>query len=223
MIINTKKNKLLKEIDNYIKEYDKKNLYTLFESEYGRNIIKKSKKYENIEYLYDLFKTWDEEINLPKELGKEFEKLITDEDLTIGVHRTCIYPDIFSDVKTKSMLTDGIRNYGDLSSGSVRKYPDVSKTVSMIDNILNMLIMLKSSYKNSTGSFLLAFPKRFLNNEGDVNENNRDKIYNLIDDVSYIKPEYILGYVDNSYGVMNFLSREQILEHIKENSIDITR
>lgn len=105
---------------------------------------------------------------MPKEVGKYLESLIDDENLIVGVHRTEIQEDLKDDIKMKSILNQGLKNYGDLSLGIVYNNASLSKTVSFPGNILNLMILLKSTYKFSNGGFILAFPSEITDNEGTI-------------------------------------------------------
>lgn len=214
-----KKNKIIKKINSYIEDCNQKNVYTLFDSKYSKEIFFNKLSTDKVEYFYNLIKGWDDALTVPKEVGKYLESLIDDENLIVGVHRTEIQEDLKNDIKMKNILEQGLKNYGDLSSGIVYNNADLSKTVSFPGNILNLMILLKSTYKFSNGGFILAFPSEITDNEGTITNDNAHLIYDKISGVNHIKPEYILGYIDSSYGVMNFFSREKLLQYY-ESSMD---
>lgn len=211
------KYKIIKKMDAHIDECISKNIYTIFGSNYAKNIFAKKLSVDRLTFFYDLFKEWDNQIAVPKEIGEYLESLINDEKLIIGIHRTRISSDFENDITMKGIIQNGLRNYGDLSSGAVSDNPNLSKTVSFPGNLLNLMILLKSTYKGSTGGFVLAFPSEIIDDEGTITTENSKLIYDKINNVSHIKPEYIIGYVDNSYGVMNFYSKEELLKHFKKD------
>lgn len=205
-IIN-RNTKLEKEIEEHIKEYENKNLYTIFSSKYIKELIKKTKNHVNKSQIYKLIKEWDEELLVPQEIGKYLEDLLENDKLTIGIHRTEV-----NDTIIDNIITDGLKNNGDLSSGAIEENPDLNKTVSFPKNILNAMISLKSSYKNSTGGFLLAFPSDIVDENGEIKDNDYFKINENIKGTTYIKSEYVLGYIDTKYGVMNYFPKEELLD-----------
>lgn len=208
-----------KKINAYIKECNEKQLYTLFESKYGKDVFKQKLSAETAKYFYDLLKEWDDRIAVPKTIGKQLESLVYNECISLGIHRTEIDSELSENSIMKSILENGLINNGDLmSSGAYSDIPSVNKTVSFPENILNTFILLKSTYKFSNGGFILAFPKNIVDKDGSTKCNDYNLLYNNINGVNYIKPEYIIGYIDNSYGVMNFYSREELLNNINNNS-----
>lgn len=202
-------------IERHKELFDNQNAYTILESNYFKNLFSKIKDYKTLNEFVDSFISWDKEVTIPKETGKYLEDLVENKNLKIGIHRTRVYPDIYSDDVTRNILENGLRNYGDMNSGSIRKRPDLTKTMVLTLNLYNLLITIKNSYNGSTGAFIFAFPSDIIDDEGTITKENTDLIYNEKDN---IKPEYLLGYLDNSYGVMNFITKENLIKEINKRN-----
>ena len=210
-IIN-RKDKLEKEIKEHIKKHEEQGLYTIFNSNYAKKIIKQTKDYSSKNIIYQTIKECDEKCAVPNEVGEHIESLLENNNITLGIHRTKINDNVQSDMKLNSILKEGLKNYGDLSSGIIYDNPELSKTISFPNNILNTMILLKNSYKESTGGFLLVFPSAIVTKNGDLKEENYETIYQKINGTNYIKSEYILGYIDNKYGVINYYPKEELIK-----------
>ena len=204
-------------INKHIDDCQSKNLYSVFASKECIDKLINTGDNLNIKYFYESRKKIDDKLPVPMEVGTKLEELINNENLTIGIHRSEISSDIINDELMRKILEKGIVNYGDLSSGAIRLRPGLTKTVSFPENLCNTLNLLKGSYKGSTGGFVLAFPRDSVTIDGEVIGDN-DKIYYEINGSSYIKPEYIVGYVDTSYGVMNFFDKEKLINEIEKTN-----
>ncbi len=117
------------------------------------------------------------------------------------------------------ILTEGLTNLGDASSGAIYKDPDVSKTVSPCTNMLNTVINLKTSYKGSSGAVLVQIPIEYCNKEGKVKPGMENQVYDHNElGNSRIKPEFLVGFVTKpTQGKCEFKSREELLSSY-ENS-----
>lgn len=206
--------RLLKKIRNHIDKYNNLGLYTIFESSYGKSLLEKDMPHENLKWFYETISYWDELVPVPKEVGYELENLFCNGDFFVGTHKTPIETHLTEDEKMKSILTNGLVNYGDLSSGSIRDNPAISKTVSFQNNMLNAMISLKGNYKGAKGGFILSFPHELLDENGYVKDEYYDQVYNKTETGNYIRPEYIVGYADCSYNMMNFYTRQNLLEEM---------
>lgn len=214
---------LLKKINNYIKMMHEKGIYTTLSSTKFQDEIKnfKNMNYKNAINITKYYQNFDKTINnvvLPEKIGLMLEKELNNPNYLIGCHRTSLDNNIFESEIAKSILKKGLLNMGDASSGSIRLNPNVTKTVSLFSNLFNSLPILKGTYKGSNGAFILKFPKNLVDEDGFVSDN--DKIYNIINNNSYIKPEYIVGYLDNSFEISNFYTKEEILKKMYENNLE---
>lgn len=199
-------------IKNHVEDCHNKGLYTLFDSDYAKRIFSGKSKNNDSEFFYDYLKEWDDTLPVPKEVGNKIENIISDPNYYYGIHRTAVDNDALNSKLVHDICNDGLKNFGDLSSGSFDLKPEVNKTVSMIDNMPKAMMLFKSNYKGSTGGFLLAFPKNLISKDGDVLENMFNNVYITNEGMApTIKPEFIKGYVDTKTGVMNYFSREQLL------------
>lgn len=173
------------------------NIFRLYRDNY--KLIKSNTKNR---FLENVYKEWDSVGNIPLELGKYLENLIVNQEKEkyyIGVHRSSsfIQDDIEKDITLKSIFNDGLINNGGTPLGinTDSSYPDIEKTVLSTDNMLKLVIALKSSYKGSKGSILLKIPSDYVDEELNIKDNMGEYLYDIKDGVYYIKPEFILGYV----------------------------
>lgn len=197
----------------------------------GEKVEKEQKEYllvENMEmpknnsdYFKELYEDWDEAgAKIPYKLGVLLEALVNDKNYWFGVHRSDSIDGkkIENDKILQKIMTEGLKNAGDASSGAFYKNPPVSKTVSKCNNMLHVAINLKGSYKRSTGAVLVAVPSKYLDENGYVKPGMEDKVYNTDEfGLSVIKPEYLVGFVQ-SLGegtTMRFKTREEILKTAK--------
>ena len=227
-ILNSKR----KEYQKISAEYEKKSMvdnnYYLLSSNYFKNILNnKDLDDKNLEFFYDLCKEWDDYGSIPLELGNSIEKVLNDERLYLGIHRTDSDAKIDKDSYLESELVDnivknGLKNNGDLSSGVVSvEAPDPNKTISPINNILDAVIYLKSQYKHSNIGVLLTLPKKFVNDELDIINNNESNIYNHTKDGFYIKPKFITGVIYQKDGNCAYFPKEYIKSKTSEKKVEV--
>ncbi len=160
----------------------------------------------------------DDKPKISRKLGELMEKYIEDPNYVLGVHRSDAIDgtNYKTDQVLKSILNEGIMNLGDASSGAFRIDPDPGKAISPCTNMLDAVILTKSSYKGSTGAILVAIPREYMNNSGDLIIGKENDIYDHNESgYSYIKPEFILGFAPNPGGkdaVIDFVPKEEILD-----------
>ena len=196
-------NKIIDLTNNQKKLYnDKKNFY-LFNSNYGEKLIngaiERSKKECNlyyVEYCYDLLKEWDNYGNMPKNISDLLEKLINNPNYHIGIHRT-----------------------GDLSSGVDHKGEIIqpNKNISPLNNMLEVVMLCKSSYKRSTGGVITAIPSKYVTSSYKIKDGCADKVYYKVDNQWTLKPEYLVGFVSQKEGDCKFYSKNEILNNYNKN------
>ena len=114
---------------------------------------------------------------------------------------------------------NGLLNFGDASSGAIQDSPSLSKTVAVCNDMLNADIYLKSSYKGSTGSILIAVSKEYVDDDGNPKPGMSEKIY--IKDKhgrSMLRPEFIKGFVSNVPGenICQYRSRNELMQGYSE-------
>ena len=200
-----------KEIDGEIgKEQKNSELYLLAE---------RAPVYNDM--MSEIYKEWDScGIDMPLELCQMVEKYIKDPNYQFGIHRSWAIngAEYEKDTILKAIMQEGLSNLGDASSGIVYKDPPVSKTISMCHDMFTATITMKGSYKGSTGAILVAVPSEYVDADGRVKEGMEDKVYDHNEvGSSYLKPEFILGFVKNTgEGKMEFKSREDLLKSYEE-------
>lgn len=168
--------------------------------------------------LRDIAKGWDKrEPKIPYEIGKMVEGVVNDSGYHFAIHRSDAIDgrDFENDGTLKSILENGLRNFGDASSGAFRANPEVAKTTTICENMLNAIIMMKSNYKGSTGALFLKFPDEYVDGDGCIRPGMEDKVYDR--DPKYgcavIKKEFIMGFMSSTPGQeCTYKTREQILQ-----------
>ena len=196
-----------------------KGVFSLFNSKDGKKIFSKKLDYDTLEFFYDLYKEWDDvEGDIPIELGEHLGNLIADPSVLVGIHRTgaISYPD--SVEVLESIFEKGLINNGDGSSGVFNERPEPDKTVSFVDNILNLIIMLKSSYKDSTGAVLVGIPSEYMDENKCMRKECFEDIYDTSSGFPTIRSEFILGYLTSVNGKYKLITKEEILQNKKNTS-----
>lgn len=202
------------------KEAINKGHYSLFNSKFAKEkTFSKSASIDGMEYFFELFEEWDNVGGVvPQELGEYVESLLYG-DLRLGIHRSPLlsfpeYSETLQDV-----FKIGLYNNGDVSSGMYNSKPEPDKTISFFDNMLNFMIMLKSSYKGSTGSLLVGIPKEFFNDDGTMKTDKFYDIYDIVNNIPTIKKEYIIGYLCATNGKFDLHTKEEVLRNEKNTNI----
>lgn len=132
------------------------------------------------EPLREIYESWDDcGIEIPAELGEMVEKYVKSPDWQFGIHRSDAVDgqNYTKDVVLRSIMTEGLRNAGDASSGAIYRDPSVNKTVSFCPDMLHAVIQMKGQYKGSTGAVLVAIPSKYVNSEGEIREGMSGKVY----------------------------------------------
>lgn len=191
------------------------NVYYLMGSKYADEVFSDSRITEDgRNYFRDLFEQWDDYGSIPLELGNNIERLLSDENIVLGIHRTggigAINKDnIVGSQMLHSIFNEGLKNMGHLSSGHISSsIPDPNKTVSMLRSIVHAVMSIKGQYKDSVGGVLVALPSSCVNGEGEIINNAYDRVYTVVDNTPAIMPEYLLGFVASDDGVCTYYPKE---------------
>ena len=219
-----RENKEYQKFKQKVEEYSLKSTldgnYYLFASDYAKNFLNSEKASpSSYSYMSDLIEGWDEDIQIPYEIGKMIEDFVNNPNYFIGIHRTPIYQDqehIREDDVLNSIFNNGLMNYGDLSSGiHSKEIIPVNKTVSPIDDMLTALIYLKSSYKGSKGGVLVAIPSIYVDKEGNVIPGHEKDVYKDANYCYAIKPDFLLGYVACNDNKIEYYSQKEFDKKIQ--------
>ena len=199
-------------------EKAEKTYYKLTETDRYKNMSKKEQKAWKSAY-----ESWDNyDVKIPMEIGKMVEYAVNDPDYCFGIHRSyAIDGEKYeNDEILHSILTDGLINMGNASSGNIYKDPSLEKTVMVCNDMLNATIGLKTSYKGSTGAVLVKVPTKYVDkNTGDIKPGMENEVYNHNElGNSMIKPEFIMGFVQNlgEGSTLEYKTRNEILNNEKE-------
>ncbi len=222
MTMNHTTYEILKELDKYTQKGKEENRYYLLATTFIREKLLNSKATdEGKKYLFDLYKEWDDYGSIPLELGNYIESFINNNDIVFGIHRPGNSIINNHDISNNDILcdifTNGLRNYGDLSSGIISsEIISPSKTVSFCNSMLDAIIQIKTSYKGSSGSIVVALPNNLVEKDGTLISGKEKDVYNIIDNTLYIKPEYLLGYIAQDDGVCTFYPKDVFIKYDKQ-------
>ena len=218
MLEGNKLKKLLLKIELIKEEYRNNNKYTLLESSLMDDAIKdaltkdKKKAYTIVKLYFDTLISAQGNLNIPYELGETLDKVLNDKNVDVLIHRTNLFlNEDYSSEALSSIMRDGLANYGHVSvlgGGTVNTdYPSLRLITTEMTG-LSGYVNLLGSWHNNDSIIILKVPK------GSFEEmDNPEEIYNYTDGKYYIKPEYIVGNIArNKEGLINFKSREEILE-----------
>lgn len=213
--------KKIKYIQDTIEEYKKRSVeeqkYFLLASESAQKNLNKAKSFKSYEYLFNLYKEWDDYGSIPLEIGQYFESIINNPKYNIGIHRTGGFgtiklDDVYNSNLLRKIFSEGLKNYGDASSGAhIDGLIQPKKTISMISSMLNAVILLKTHYKDSKGAIITVFPSEFVNLEGEIISDKSDVYYLTEDKTLTIKPEYLVGFISENNGVCEFYPKESFI------------
>ena len=176
--------------------------------------------------LKDIYDTWDDcGVEMPEELGEMVEKYVDDPNYQFGVHRSdTIDGQRYTEDETlQSIMTEGLRNFGDASSGSFRKNPAVSKAVAFCPDMLHAVIQMKGRYKGSTGAVLVAIPDKYVDSDGEVRKGMENEVYcHDKRGFSILKPEFVLGFAQNlgKGSVMEYKTRQELIDGYNKPKVE---
>jgi len=208
-----------KKIEKLQKQGINSNCYYLINSkDMIETIDKCSNDKKKLEYFYNLCEGWDltKEV-IPLEIGVSLEKMVNDSNIRVGIHRSSVITDK-NDQVLKYIMQNGLRNDAQITQGATHVVPDLTKTISFVNNMFHTVPMIKGSYKGSNGAIILTFPTEYLDLEGNVLPEFINEIYEETNGIYYVRPEFIVGYLVAEYGVYNLYTKEDILNREEENN-----
>ncbi len=229
----------LKRIREIISKIDEKSemaktsdKFSLINTECGKNMLKNAmvtsmdkKDSFNLECIYNLLTGWDEIGYMPRKLGEWLENLINSEDIEVGIHRTGGYemidPDnIYTSRTLYDIFSNGLYITGHISSGVDHngKIVSLDKNISPLNNILDGVVLSKSSYKNSTGGVIIAIPKAYVTPTYELKAGHESDVYTTVDNQLTLKPKYLVGFIAQKDGVCKFYTKDDILNNYKDKS-----
>lgn len=210
---------LISKLDQYKVLSEEEQKYYLLGTSWVRNKLLNSKgTTEGKKYLLDMYQEWDEYGSIPLELGNYIENLVSSKNISCGIHRISFYSlmdtsDIYHNDVLQSIFNDGLKNLGDLSSGVVLSGTvQPSKTVSFFGSMLDAVIHIKTSYKGSKGGILVACPTSLVDKDGNIIKGKEKEVYNIVDNTIFLKPTFLLGFIEQENGVCHFYRKENFLK-----------
>ena len=213
----------IKEILKKFKTLENDNYFDLLQTNYVKLLIKKTTdksinegKSFYIQNLFNIIENWNSIRPIPIEIGSWLESLIENNDSYIGIHKTggCGKIDIHDNVFLNNIFTHGLYITGDLSSGVIsrQKYIQLTKNITPMFNILDLIIYIKSSYKNSTGSIIISIPNNYVDSNYRVIPGYEEKVYTYIDGQLTLKPEFIVGFITHDNNFCELILRKDFLK-----------
>lgn len=174
--------------------------------------------------LGDIIKSWDEDndVIIPKEVGRELEKYVDNDKYWVGIHH-CEQingADFENDNILKDMMTNGIKNFGAAQQGIFDKHPPLIKTLEECTGMLNAVISIKRGRGFSTGAVVVAVPREYIDEDGDLKSGAEDKVYNRDEyGNAVIKPEFNVGFITAHVpgeNICRYRSRDDLLKYYSE-------
>jgi hypothetical protein len=161
---------------------------------------------------------------IPLELGQFLEGLTYDDEYIIGIHKSnsIISNNVFEDPILYQIMTQGLINNEAAMQGIITHgVLEPGRTVFNANDPIAMTRNLLSTYRDSNGSVILKLPKKYVNGQLDIlNKENASQIYDYDENgISYIKPEFIIGYVQNVGNTFKYYSKEEIIENHKRKKL----
>lgn len=159
---------------------------------------------------------------IPLEVGEMLEEMNQDPNTVIGMHRSyAVQSDPFEDDTLHEIMRDGLINNGAAMQGMVSLSPPYpAQTISSATDMMNACFLLKTSFRGSKGAVLLRFPKDVVTFSMDFQrEADPFAIYEKRGNIYYIKPEFIVGYIDTRDGKCQYHTREELLVQYKEKEV----
>lgn len=201
-------------------EYRKKalldNIYYLKGSNYMKLVIEKYKDNPQIySFFMEHFNRVDAALpNIPLDIGEQIEEFCLTPGMRTGIHKSSSIGYGFDDRIITSIITKGLINNGAAMQGLVLDCVSPAHTVSNISSPTFAIYAVKTPFK---GAFLLGFPTELVTDEFDIVKGCRDMVYTYHDGMTYIKPEFILGYLEkNKDGVKYYSIQELEKMHTKK-------
>lgn len=212
----------IKEILKKFKTLENDNYFDLLKTNYVKLLIKKTTdKSVNegssfyIQNLFNIIEKWNSIRPIPIETGYWLESLIENNDSYIGIHKTggCGKIDINDNKFLKNIFCKGLYITGDILNGVVSNdIIPLTKNITPMFNILDLIIYIKSSYKNSTGSIITSIPNNYVDSNYGVIPGCEEKVYTYVDGQLTLKPEFIVGFITYDNNSYEIILREDFLK-----------
>ena len=221
-IFDRKKIALLKQkIELKKQEAISEGRFSLFNARCVIEMLNKTKDYKAFKYCYDLVEENDKKCKIPYNLGIFLEQ--TMQEYTILVHRTNLGiegEDIPKNDALYDIMKNGLQNFGHTNVGGITSTNTSLMLTTTVLNGLSGYINLISRYKNNDTVVLMAIPKEYVDENGDVkDESFYQKIYDIYKNQQTIKPEYILGAIIKREGkIDDFYIKDEIIDKQEKNN-----
>lgn len=220
--------------------------YSLFNTSFMSDVLKESTNKDSLKIIYNIAKSWEEEINIPYNIGVLLDAMEGNEDTILCIHRTKLSLDksrsgIPNSEVLKNIMETGLINNGHVNayggSALMQNIPDLTLTMTPFVGLTGWINFI-APYKDNDVIILAAFPKAkydqnhnliggIVDSDGSIVDWSKiDEIYDLPGDsddkIGYyprVKSECIIGAVlkkDN--GLDEFYTRNQLISAQKEIS-----
>lgn len=218
---NKKKELLLKKIELLKESAREKGRFSMFNFNIVSSLNLNKMDYANLNYFYNLIKNYDDQCNIPYDIGAFLDRIA--QDYTIMIHRTKINQNeeetgLHYNVILKDIMNDGLKNNGHImSSGGKEQKPLLTLTLTPLTGLAGY-INLVTPYKSNDVVVIAAFPKNLVDENGNiVNKDDYSKIYDESEITPKIRPEYIIGaLLKKKNGLDEYYSREEILDKLRD-------
>ena len=199
---------------NRIKEKNSQGKYSLFSTDTFKNCINTP----SMSIYFDILKDWDNDCNLPIELGEFLNEATRSNQDLVAFSRVYIgelknngeiASEEISDIATYGLINNGHVN----SSGANQELHSPSECLSPLYGIEGW-INLVGRYKRNNAIILYSLPKKYIDNRCYFKDKSKaNMIYNFSGNLTYIKPEFLIGMIIKNKDVPDlFLTREDMLQ-----------
>ena len=158
---------------------------------HGYSILRSSESLRENEFLNNLSLQHDNYGYMSEELGMELDRLFSDDDYIVGIHRTGY--SIVDEEMLNEIFNGGLINNGHIMQGAMSGNLDIENTVSFYTDFPVLVDQLKKSfgYKNSQGSIIIRIPKSYIGKkDGEIKP-----IYYKTNGIVRLLPEFVYGFV----------------------------
>ena len=221
------KKELLEEAKKRINLSNQRGKYSFFENPYAKKLLRgiyNNCDYEQMHSIFDIISTWDNACNLSIETGNYVEQLCNQPDRVVAIHRSNIGElsnenGVLINSNVLEILQRGLQNLGHSNVGANIGIPHPSLTVTPLADFTGF-VNLFASYKNNNITVLLSFPKQYVADDCSFNNiNQADYIYNYVNNIPFIKPEYIEAIIyKNNDGFDLCYKKDEILEILRNKA-----
>ncbi len=196
------KKEMLKDIKEHIEKLERQGLYSVCSSKYFIRRFNQIKNTKELVFFYNYAKKTDDKYPVISGTGRSLEALTENDKLTVAIYLN--EDDSLQSDLAKKVITTGILDKSNKSKANLES------TLRFNDNIIDVMYSLKENLINSKGEFVLTFPSELVTRDGNYSDYYFCDIFNIIDGMAYIKPDYIDSYISFRQGVMTRINKNEL-------------